>query len=115
MHLASRWVWDRASPTLNRVHRPARLFGRRPRSHLHDFGFFLLRELFHAPDFAVGHLLDLFHGALLFVLADLLVLGELLEGVIAVAANVADRGAVLFEHFVEVLADIAAALLGHGR
>ena len=76
---------------------------------------FLLRELFHAADFFVGHLLDFFEGALLFVLADLLFFGEFLEGVVAVAADVADRGAVLFEDLVQVLADVAAALLGHGR
>ena len=34
-------------------------------SHLHDLGFFFLAEFFHAADFGVGHLLDLFHGALL--------------------------------------------------
>src|ERR1035437_8510714 len=84
------------------------------RSHLHDFGFFSVGELFHAADLFVGHLLDLFERALLLVLADLLFLGHLLEGVVAVAADVADGGAMLLELAVDVLAGIAAALLGHG-
>ena len=52
-------------------------------------------RLFHAADLFVCHLLHLFEGALLFVFADLLFLGQLLEGVVAVAADVADGGAML--------------------
>ena len=49
------------------------------------------------------------------VFADLFVFGKLLQRVIAIAAYVADRGAMLFENLVEVLHDVAAALFGHGR
>jgi len=72
-------------------------------------------EFFHAADFFVGHLLDFFEGALLLVLANLFFFGHLLEGFVAVAADVADGGAVLLEVAVDVLADLSAALLGHGR
>src|SRR5271166_1655804 len=43
---------------------------RPPPSHLHHFHFFLLRQLFHAADLAVGHLLHFFEGALLIVLEE---------------------------------------------
>ena len=82
---------------------------------LHHVGFFFARELFHATNFFVGHLLNFFDGALLVVFADLLFFGELLEGVVAVATNVANSGAVLFEDAVEVFDDVAAAFFGHGR
>src|SRR3569833_2121103 len=84
-------------------------------SYLHDFDFFFSRELFHATDLFVSHLLNFFHGALLFVFADLLFFGEFLKRIVAVAANVADRGAVLFKYAIKMFHDIPAALLGHGR
>ncbi len=40
---------------------------------------------------------DFFQGALLFVFADLLFFGELFQRIVAVAADIADCGAVLFE------------------
>jgi hypothetical protein len=46
-------------------------------------------ELFHAANLLVGHLLDLFERALLLVFADFLVPGQLLLGLVAVAADAA--------------------------
>src|SRR5215831_9001086 len=69
----------------------------RSASHLHHFRFLAVRHLFHAADLFIRHLLHLFHGALLFVLADLLILSEFFKGIVAVAADVADRGAMFFE------------------
>jgi len=85
------------------------------RSDLHNFGFFLFCHLFHFFDFLVGELLDLVEGALLLVFGDFFVFGGFLDEVVAVAADVADGGAVIFEDAVEVLDDFLAAILGHGR
>src|ERR1700679_3702321 len=61
---------------------------------------FLLRleQLFHAFDLRVGELLNLIIRALLVVGRDQFVLGRLLYLVVAVAADVADRRLVVFQH-----------------
>src|SRR5690242_14965230 len=82
-------------------------------SHLHHFGFLLFGHLFHALDLFVGQLLDLVEGALLFVLGDLLVLGRLFDQLIAVAPNIAHRGAVILKDAVQMLHHLASPFLGH--
>src|SRR5215472_7861112 len=56
---------------------------------------FLLRlaHLFHFLDLVIGQLLDLVERALLIVFGNLFVLHRLLDGVIAVTANISHRGA----------------------
>ena len=84
------------------------------RSDLHDFSF--LRLLISSiADLFVGELLDLFEGALLFVFGDLFVFRRFLDKVVAVAADVADGSAVIFEDSIEVLDDFATAIFGHRR
>ena len=63
-------------------------------------------------DVAVGQLLDLVEGPLLVVLADHLVLEQLLDGFVGVAADVADGHPVVLGAAVQVLDDFLAALLG---
>src|ERR1700734_4572723 len=82
---------------------------------LHDFGFLLFGHLFHFFDFFVGELLDLVEGALLFVFGNLFIFGGFFDEIVAVAADVADGGAVIFEDAVEVFDDFLATILGHGR
>ena len=84
-------------------------------SDLHDFGFFLLAHFVHALDLFIGQLLNLFQRALLLGHGDLLVLGCLLDPIISVAADVAHRRLVLFEHFVQVLDHVAATFFRHWR
>src|SRR5260370_12313370 len=78
----------------------------------HDFFFFRFAHLFHLLDFVVSELLNLFHGAFFFVFSDLLVLQRFLNGIVAVAADVADGGAMLLEDFVQMLHHFPAALFG---
>src|SRR5215469_12525182 len=62
---------------------------RRSRSALlqfHHFLLFRLAHLFHLLDLAIGQLLNLIQGALLFVFGNLLVLQRLLDGVVSITA-----------------------------
>src|SRR5262249_30657974 len=69
----------------------------------HDFFFFGGGELFDFLGFSVGELFEFVERALLLVLADFLVLLEFVDGFLDVAADIADRGAVIFERLVDVL------------
>src|SRR6185437_457408 len=80
--------------------------------YLHHFFFLRLAHLFHLLDFVVGKLLGLGAGALLFVFGDLLVLQSLLDGIVSVAADVADGSPIIFQHLVQVLHHLPAALFG---
>src|SRR5262249_31489227 len=69
----------------------------------HDLFFFGRAQVFDLLGFGVGDLFKFFESTLLFVLADLLVFLELVDRFLDVAADVAHRGAVIFEHLVDVL------------
>ncbi len=64
---------------------------------------------------AIGELLDLGVGTLFVVGGDQLVLGGLLHRFVAFAADVADRGLVVFDRAGQQLDRVLAALFGHGR
>src|SRR5271165_4056905 len=70
---------------------------RRALLQLQHFLLFALAHVFHLLDFAVGQLLNFVERALLFVLGNFLVLQRLFDGVVAVAANVANGRAMLFQ------------------
>src|SRR3990172_1419943 len=61
----------------------------------HQVLFFPLHRVVHFLDVGVGEVLDLFEGALLVVLGDILILEELLQPVVHVAAHLANRRAAL--------------------
>src|SRR5579883_938576 len=85
---------------------------------LQDFLFFALRCLVDLLHEAVRHLLDLVERALLFVLGDLLVLEELLDGLVTVTPDVADAHPVIFGRGMQFLDEVLAALLrqrGNGK
>src|SRR6185437_461937 len=84
-------------------------------SDLHHFRFLLLAHLFHALDLVVGELLHLVEGALLLIAGDGLVLRCLFDYIVAVAADVANSGAVVFKHAVEVLDHFLPPFLSHRR
>src|SRR6267143_3199134 len=67
---------------------------------LHHFLLLHLAHVFHLLDLIVGELLDLVEGPLPFVFGDLLVLHRLLDGVIAIAANVSHGGPMILEDLV---------------
>src|SRR5713101_4533919 len=75
---------------------------------LHHFLLFAFAHLFHLLDFVVGELLVFFHGALLVVFGDLFVLHRLLDGIVVVATDVANRGTVVFEHLVQMFDHVFA-------
>src|SRR5271154_3486009 len=79
-----------------------------PLFNLHYFFLFPFAHLFHLLDLVIGELLDLVDGALLIVFGNFLVFHGLLDAVVAVAANVADSGAVVLKHFVQVLDHVFA-------
>src|SRR5271155_738549 len=72
-------------------------------SDLQHFSFFVAAHLFHPTDFIVGEFLYFLEGALLLVLGNFLIFGRLLDEVVAVATDIAHRGAMVFERLVEVL------------
>src|SRR6266567_7879498 len=86
-----------------------------PSLYFHHFFFFRLAHVFHLLDLAIRQLLDLIHRALLFVLGNLFVLQRFLDRIVAVAADVADRSAVLFQNFVQMLHHFLTALFGKRR
>src|SRR5258705_9001057 len=69
---------------------------------LHHFFLFGLAHLFHLLDLVVSQLLDFIHGPLSVVFGNVLVLHRLLDRIVAVTTDVAYRGAMLLEHFVQV-------------
>src|ERR1700735_2887437 len=71
-----------------------------------------LVDLLHVP---VGQLLNLVVSPLVLVFGDLLVLEQRLDGLVAVAANVAQRHAMVLGDAVQALDELLAALLGEGR
>src|SRR5208283_4635917 len=79
------------------------------------FLLFALAHLFHLLNFVVGELLNFIECAFLVVFGNFLVLNRLLDGLVAVAADVANRGAMLFENPVQVLDHVLAALFGERR
>src|ERR1700691_1746974 len=83
-----------------------------PSLDLHHFLFFAFAHLFHLLDFVIGKLLDLVDCPLFIVFGDFLVFHCLLDAVVAIAANVADGGAVLLEYLVKVFNHVFAAFLG---
>ena len=76
---------------------------------------FFFSDLVDLLDVLVGQLLDLGHGLLLVVLADLVVLQHLLQVVVDVAAHVADGHPALLRVLVRVLDQQLAPLLGERR
>src|SRR6266436_5039922 len=78
----------------------------------HDFFFFGGAEVFNLLGFSVRESIEFVKRTLLFVLADLLVLLELIDGFLDVTADVANGGAVILQDFVELLDHILAALFG---
>src|SRR5262245_46086178 len=85
---------------------------------LQDFFFLGLGGLVDLLHVAVGQLLDLVVGSLVFVFRDLLVLQKLLHGFVAVAADVSDRDAMVLSRGVQALDHLLAALLrerGNGQ
>src|ERR1035438_4200796 len=68
---------------------------------LQNFFFFGFAHLFHLLDFVVGEFLDFVERALLVVLGNFLVFQRLLDGVVAVATDVAHRRTMLFENPVQ--------------
>src|SRR5258708_28107866 len=81
-------------------------------SNRHQLFLFGLRHLFHLFDLVVGQLLDFIEGLALLVFADLFILHRLLDGLVAVAADIADCGAVIFEDLMKLLHHVFAALFG---
>ncbi len=84
-------------------------------SDLHYFHFLLAAHLFDALDLVVRELLNLFQGALLFVCGDGLVLGSFLDGIVAVATQIAQHRAMLLQNLVQVLHHLTPSLLRHRR
>src|SRR5574344_611527 len=87
------------------------LNGGRPRSHGHDFGFLGLKRGVNAGDALVRRLLDLVETLLHVVLGNLLVLLELLDRVVRIAADVAHRDLLRLGLGLRDLRDLLAALL----
>src|SRR5688572_4218657 len=77
-----------------------------------DLLLLLLQGLVDPGDEAVGGLLDLVVAPALLVLGDFLVLGERLELVVGVAADVAHRHPRILRHLARGLHELLAALLG---
>ena len=71
----------------------------------------MLEDGRHFVDVLVGHLLNLVERALLVILGDLVALEHLLELVVAVAADLADRGARFFGDVVRVVVAVSEQLL----
>ncbi len=74
-----------------------------------------LLQLVDLLDVAVGDLLHLVEAFLLVVLGDLVVLQELLQPVVRVAADLADAVAAFFGQLVDVPGQLLAALFGERR
>src|ERR1700691_34805 len=75
-----------------------------------DLFLFRSREVFDLLGLGVGHLFEFVERSLLVVLADLLLFLKLLDSVFDVSSHAANRGAVIFEHFVNVLGEILASV-----
>src|ERR1700688_3577378 len=86
-----------------------------PSPYLKDFFLFQGREVFDFLGLGVSDLFEFVERALLVVLADFLFLLEFLDGLFNVAAHAANRGAMIFEHLVNVLREILAAIFGERR
>src|SRR6185437_654448 len=84
-------------------------------SDLHHFRVLLLAHLFHALDLVVGKLLHLVNGALLLIAGDGLVLRCFFDYIVAVAADVANSGAMVFKPAVAVLDNFLPPFLSHRR
>ncbi len=82
---------------------------------LHDLRFLLLQGRVDLLDVLVRELLDLGEGVLLVVLADVVVLEQLLQVLVRVAAHVADGDAALLGVLVGDLHEVLAALLRQRR
>src|SRR5690606_8248865 len=83
-------------------------------SYRHQFLFLRLDHLVHGLDGLVGDLLDLVLAAALLVLADFLFLQQVLDLLVSVAADVADRDLGVLAFLVHHLGQLAASLLGQG-
>src|SRR5215475_1284954 len=80
-----------------------------------DLLFLLLGQLVDARNELVGALLDLIMAAPLLVLRHLLVLGERLEPVVGVAANVSHGDPRLLGELPHSLGELLSTFLGEGR
>src|SRR5580704_975277 len=80
-----------------------------------DFFFFGAGGLVDFVHIAVGQLLNLVVGALVFVFGDVFVLEQRLDGLVAVAPDIAHRYAVMLGNAVQAFDEFLAALLGKGR
>src|SRR5438132_6554566 len=78
----------------------------------HDLRFLACNEAVDLGDRAVGELLNLVERTALFVLADLLVLEELLGVLVGVAADVAHRHLAVLAFVADDLGELLAALFG---
>src|ERR1700689_4204757 len=86
--------------------------GAKPSLYFEDFLLFCSREIFDLLGLGVRDFFEFVERALLVVFADLLLLLKLLDGVFDVAPHAANRGAMIFEHLVNVLGKILAAVFG---
>src|ERR1700716_2558289 len=84
---------------------------RKPLSNRHDLFFFLRQHLIDLGDHLIGRLLDLARHALLYVVADLVILFHLLQQIEPVAAHVAHRDARGLGVFMRDLDQLLAPLL----
>src|SRR5437899_6858676 len=82
---------------------------------LQNLLFFGGREVLNLLGLRMRDLFHLLDRALVFVLADLLVFLQLVDGFLDVAADVAHRRAVILQNFVQVLHNLLAALFRRRR
>src|SRR6266481_3248330 len=108
------------APVAGSMRRPAwtavvSISNRGPLLDFPDLFLFRRRRLVKLAHVCVGHLLDLVVRAALFVFGDDLVFEEFLDRLVAVAADVADRHAMVLGYSVELLHQLLAALFVERR
>src|SRR5260370_134205 len=108
------------APVAGSMRRPAwtavvSISNSRPLLDFQDLFLFDPRRLVQLAHVCVGHLLDLVVRAALFVFGDGLVFEEFLDRLVAVAADVADRHAMVLGYSVELFHQLLAALFVEGR
>ena len=77
--------------------------------------FLFLRDFFELVDVVVSQFLNFGETLFLIVLGDLFIFEQFFQVVVAVAADIANSGAMFFEDFMDVLGELFAAFFGKGR